>query len=629
MNQTLVIARHVCGGWDANVGRLYRSPLDKYRSAFDGRVIKSLIVRPIPARPVRARDKASAMLLKCLSRVRRQSTLNLRQVLLELGLSWPLTSAATRAALLQTLVKSSLHFGLHVFWAFYVGPHPSLPHRSAIYTTLDERCIEWIRDFELLIARGTHHNYLRRCAEIVGGTGQSYSGMIEAVTVAHEDIAQQVHLLWDPAALPAFQNLTDPALRRAVNGHLPDDAQLWPGDEIVNMQPELFKQLNATHLSHRDYIEGFKLFLGAYVVWVLSPWLSRYLASGMLADIGWASTEEAYRYDKCLDAVEFVMPLAKWKIEHDTQAERSNSWQLMRLSALSIKDLDRIYGEVFTKLFAVVVDSVSTNAYNMTLSWSMIDKVYVYVRLDSRADFFDGYVSAAGRGVDALKKSMRRPLPTMLHAPGISSNALYRLLVAREVIVRNFRTAPPLFGASSTQAVQVAVAGTLICRQLIVLARFIFFYDDRFKYNPPIPILRYLEPLLRIFSHYEAAMNSSGFLSAPTRRERRELMTTGMATHIASNILRLPEVRATAEAALPPTQRAFRNIPAEQLYFLISCFTHCGATGRELRVQRAICNVAIPSVAAFREAFQCRPHHRLVTNFTWPEATRTTGGAAL
>ncbi|XP_070397037.1 uncharacterized protein [Dermacentor albipictus] len=34
---------------------------------------------------------------------------------------------------------------------------------------------------------------------------------------------------------------------------------------------------------------------------------------------------------------------------------------------------------------------------------------------------------------------------------------------------------------------------------------------------------------------------------------------------------------------------------------------------------RINCNLALPSMGSFRRAFKCEAHHRLVTNFTWPE----------
>ncbi|KAH7976792.1 hypothetical protein HPB52_019643 [Rhipicephalus sanguineus] len=156
--------QHVCGRWDRDVSRGYWSPAQKYEHLFHGQIIKRHLLRPIPKNPVRARDKASALLLKCLSRRGRESLRTLRNILKELGLSWPQKTPASRPELLGTLVKSSMHFGIHTFWAFFVGRHPSRPNENVIYTTLDERTIEWISTFERLIRFGKHRSYLRRCA---------------------------------------------------------------------------------------------------------------------------------------------------------------------------------------------------------------------------------------------------------------------------------------------------------------------------------------------------------------------------------------------------------------------------------------------------------------------------------
>ncbi|KAH7976790.1 hypothetical protein HPB52_019641 [Rhipicephalus sanguineus] len=60
--------QHVCSHWDRDVYRGYWSPAQKYEHLFHGQVIKRHLLRHIPKNPVSARDKASALLLKCLSR---------------------------------------------------------------------------------------------------------------------------------------------------------------------------------------------------------------------------------------------------------------------------------------------------------------------------------------------------------------------------------------------------------------------------------------------------------------------------------------------------------------------------------------------------------------------------------
>ncbi|KAH8029793.1 hypothetical protein HPB51_004798 [Rhipicephalus microplus] len=379
--------QHVCGQWDRDQTRSYLTPLQKYEHMFHGQTIKRHLLRHVPKNPTRAQDKASVLLLKCLSRRGRESLFTLRNILQELGLPWPQKTPASRRDVLSTLVKASLHFGIHIFWAFFIGRHPSRPNENVIYMTLDERATEWISTFQRLIHLRKHHTYLWRCAEIVGGTGQSYSRMIDAVTATHLLIATQVHLHWNPVGRPEFQELRDPELRRALNGHFADDSQLWPGDKIVNLQPELFDELNVTHFSEADLPENFKLFLGAYVVWLFSPYASSYLMKGMLTDMGLESRHKRYQHHKCTQALRDILPLVHWKTEHGDHDSRLHTWKLLRLTILSVKRLEKVYGDAFRAYFSEVMSQVGVNAWNMTLTWEILDNVYSYVQFDVRGRF--------------------------------------------------------------------------------------------------------------------------------------------------------------------------------------------------------------------------------------------------
>ncbi|KAH7944716.1 hypothetical protein HPB51_028569 [Rhipicephalus microplus] len=189
----------------------------------------------------------------------KENTTTFTTFLNELGLPWPSKSSTTRFQLLDTLVRASLQLGMPMFWAFYVGRHPSRPSENTIYMTLELSFSQWIRDIEALAADGKEGHYLRRCAEIVGRTGQLYSLKIQQVLQTHAEIVELVLRFWGTGSVPQYHNMSDPDLRRAVNGYLPDDSQLWPIDEIVNMQPEFFSRLDATHLCKTGYQERFKL----------------------------------------------------------------------------------------------------------------------------------------------------------------------------------------------------------------------------------------------------------------------------------------------------------------------------------------------------------------------------------
>ncbi|KAK8774672.1 hypothetical protein V5799_010795 [Amblyomma americanum] len=119
--------------------------------------------------------------------------------------------------------------------------------------SLDPRKIQWIRDIETLYARGKVVDYLRRCAEIVGRTGQSYSTVIREVLTTHDDIVDLLRAFEGNGGLPHFNNLSDPDLRKAINGHLPDDSQLWPTDDIVNLHHVLFSQLDSAYFNLSGY----------------------------------------------------------------------------------------------------------------------------------------------------------------------------------------------------------------------------------------------------------------------------------------------------------------------------------------------------------------------------------------
>ncbi|KAK8770398.1 hypothetical protein V5799_013137 [Amblyomma americanum] len=179
--------------------------------------------------------------------------------------------------------------------------------------TLDPRCIQWIRDIEALSVRGNADDYLMRCAEIVGGTGQSYSRMIRHVLNTHNEVVEIVRLFWGEDTVPQLHNLSEPELRRAVNGHLPDDSPLWPVDEMVNLHPELYAQVYSELFNRSsESQERFNLFLGAYVGWALTPMVSSYLTNGMLVDMGRERSLHDYSFFKCMEALEMVMPVVKW-----------------------------------------------------------------------------------------------------------------------------------------------------------------------------------------------------------------------------------------------------------------------------------------------------------------------------
>ncbi|KAH9374828.1 hypothetical protein HPB48_002567 [Haemaphysalis longicornis] len=368
-----------------------------------------------------------------------------------------------------------------MLWGFYVGRHPSGSLKNTIYMTLDSRYNDWIGTVEMLMYKRRVRDYLRHCAEIVGGKGQSYESMIEDVLQAHHELAAVVVAYWDPFSGPRYVDLSDPDLRRAVNGQLPDDSQLWWKNEIVNLQPELFHRLNDTFFSLDEYRKRFTVLFGAYVVWALLPLISSSRTANILADMHSPSRTVIEQRLQCYGLLQEVMPLAKWHIDNEALAEGEATRHLLRLAVLSANKLVTPYGESVRKRAEITNSLLSLNALNMSETWEELDKAYDYLPNESSKDFFKLFLSASRATITMFKRSLRRPRNTIFHVPGIASDWLYRLLVVREVILPNSLASPPLVMPWHPAAVRVALAGTFISYQILIFMLFKFFYNDHFE----------------------------------------------------------------------------------------------------------------------------------------------------
>ncbi|XP_077483048.1 neprilysin-like [Amblyomma americanum] len=195
--------RHVCHGWNKRENET--SPIKKYSARFKDMFLWNLLKRTIPRKPRTALDKASSMLLHCIKEGTEPASKGgepLRKFLLDVGLSWPQKSAANRQQLLDLLVKLSLDLGMPTLWKFSIGRHPSKPTENTLYMALDTRYTGWSSDLKRLEARDALHRHLRRAAEVVGGIGKSYSGMIEDVLTTHEQFKKVLQVgischLWE------------------------------------------------------------------------------------------------------------------------------------------------------------------------------------------------------------------------------------------------------------------------------------------------------------------------------------------------------------------------------------------------------------------------------------------------
>ncbi|KAL1484184.1 hypothetical protein MTO96_050087 [Rhipicephalus appendiculatus] len=204
----------------------------------------------------------------------------------------------------------------------------------------------------------------------------------------------------------------------------------------------------------------------------------------MMADMGVPSFAAAYLRYKCMQAVELTLPLAKWKAEYGTMGDKASTWGMLRLSCQAFDEAGRVYGQAFRSVFAAVTKRVLSNAYNMSLPWGLLDAEYAHVPYDKKARSLELFLRSWRVTIDMLKKSMRRPRHLALHPPGIASYYLYRNLVAREVVVSNYLRSPPLLQPWYPFAVNAALVGTVMAKQLVLIGYFVFYFDEHYAVRP-------------------------------------------------------------------------------------------------------------------------------------------------
>ncbi|KAH9368133.1 hypothetical protein HPB48_018834 [Haemaphysalis longicornis] len=276
--------------------------------------------------------------------------------------------------------------------------------------------------------------------------------------------------------------MDDPELRRAINGHLPDDSQLWLTDELVDLQPGIFDALDKEHLRVESKRDSFKQFLGMYLVWALSPFVSNKLHKAMLNDMGVKGSDRSRRISTCSRTVSEVMPLVGWKVLADMLGENKLlTRQVFRLVVNAIVKFLGTYSASLELEAAAITSHLRFNVMNLSLTWSLLDGIYAFVPVESaHGSFFERYRRAARASAVVYKASLRRPHQNVYHMTGVSREPVYRLLVTREIGVKLSFQAPPLVHPEHPIAVPLATLGPLVATRILSLLYLVFMFDERF-----------------------------------------------------------------------------------------------------------------------------------------------------
>ncbi|KAL3242952.1 hypothetical protein MRX96_047658 [Rhipicephalus microplus] len=400
----------------------------------------------------------------------------------------------------------------------------------------------------------------------------------------------QVQRLWDEFSPPAYQALNDSDLRLAINSELPDDSQLWYDEAVVNLQPRLYREFEREQLWADDLSrKRLKLWLGAYAMWTAAPFASRFLFFSLLDDIGKRGARVPNVVRACVKSVDLVLPLVVWKIQTDTVPDLTPAWTALHSVRKSMQALMAAYAPNIAARVGAVTRLVSINALNMSASWRVLDAIYSFLTVKADGSYFRVLTRATTSSVRFFVRSLHRPKSNVYHVAGVAPIRTYRLLVARELVVKDFLLRPPLTEERHPPSVLAAILGTPMAQQMFAMIYILFFANERFEELSRAdlsPEQIAIEAELQRFSSLLASTTSGlGIL----RLSEIRLLTTlslgaAAASHAASD-LEAARSRLAAETREDGGNATFGGIPRDKLFFLAACFPSCGLSGRSLITQ--------------------------------------------
>ncbi|KAH9376973.1 hypothetical protein HPB48_007987 [Haemaphysalis longicornis] len=388
--------------------------------------------------------------------------------------------------------------------------------------------------------------------------------------------------------------MKDRELRWALNSHLPDDSQLWPNHEVIDMQPGLFAALDKTFLLSENNRAKFVQYLGAYMVWLLSPIASDYLASSLLDDLGYSGPYFGVRYklrrvaEDCFYNIYALLPAASWKLQADLTPGRHYGHRVLSMVKKSMIEMMAAYSEAFAAKAKPIISLLGLNVLNMSISDELLDSIYDFVPVsDLQQGYYSLYRAVARAVVAQHKQSLRSPRDSFVHLTGVSAQRVYRLLVTREVIMPYSYMAPPMADPGHPIAVVVAAIGNSLGEHMLTLLQLVFLSDERFQAYSWDRNSEEIAPLREDIDKFALLLRRYAPAKQLTLTEVEDMARRSMAADAA--FLALADLPAGSEACEEESRvTAFLKFDLDRLFFILTCYTKCGATGRQLLLQASM-----------------------------------------
>ncbi|XP_075538767.1 uncharacterized protein LOC142573127 [Dermacentor variabilis] len=618
--------QHVCGRW-TQTEHFFEGPLQKYDSYQDAEFLREAIFLEDKGRFSHlkhsgVRYKMSKLLVKC--RSQESDERSMTKILEKLRLPWPTKAPSTELEMLDIMVGASLEYSLPLLWTFAVGRHPRKNRQNAVYVLLDGTTSIWFRHVRAMYKRKRIFNFLRRCAENIGGKGQSYDSMIRHLLVTHAEIERALKYNFE-INQPEFMNFSDVTLRVAVNRHLPDESQQWPGDEMVCMQRAVFISFRQRHLADASKAAAFKSYAGAYLVWYLAPYTSPYLTHSLMAELGVAGQEWDFVRRRCSSLVQNTLTLAFWKARQDKvhRLEKTVAFEAYTALRSILQTFVAQYDDAVAEHMSDFIETLSLNVYNMSLGWDVLERIYRPMPAVNGM-FMDMYKTLETYKSALLRRSIRRPNSSYVYVPQLFEVRPYRLLAAREIYVPITNQLWPLFDVRYPLPVLMASFGWQAARGLVEMIYYTYFVDGNLKkiageqntFPAPLrlAITQFQEDLRGAIRRSEnATLPDAELDSATTEAIALLLAYKASKGPLRNRTYRNPEGernRAGTTVWESDDQHVyFEDFPAERLFFLVSCFRQCNY--KPGMRQRLHCNQLLPRLPDFDVVFGCKAGDRM------------------
>ncbi|XP_064455099.1 neprilysin-1-like [Ornithodoros turicata] len=589
-------------------GSIKSSIVDKVQSGLRKSTIRWLSTVPVTARQ-NALQKLGIILRNCikLSNRKPESVEKIQMVLNASALPFPQMPPVNMLRVTKSLVTLNLEWGIAVFFRLTVGQNLQRKGEHIFYVLPNEDLNRWVAFLDALEEDRNLDVYVRRCAEIIGDQGMSYSRLVEAMRLVNQEarLALRTGSRGQVAFVPFY---TRAVMWSHVFAVLSKEFFSQPNvsRELFVVDTEHFEALSATLFEKTDPAALYA-YIGLYVVWHLARYASHPLAYSStvpgyeykLTDIWRQCFSDAYRFMP--HALLYVHAERHFSIDDIIDIED----MLGHVTRVTIRILRYLSEkkEINTTKLTDKVDSLRLFLFRPPHLTHLEDlnRLYSYLPDQKDEDYVDTFLSASRRTAQYVRSLLHYGVrnQSSVFLPPFVVRLPYMVPVYNLVELPPSFLMPPVYTFHQSLSLNYAGLGHGMSLEVSKMV----FGDHR---------------LLNGSGRYEAVW-SPGFRHELQRKvqclrkqflayswDESDLEPTSiqlaLAMHIAFQAFTEAMKQPSASDRLMAERRHFSMTP-QQLFFVGSCIKWCQAEEQQNVQQK--CRFPLLVLQAFSRAFGC------------------------